>query len=67
MNTASSRPGTAAMKNGARQLPKAWTMAPMVKYASSRPSGRPSMKIPMARARLLAGNRSPISELAAGA
>ncbi len=67
MNTASTSPGTAAMKKGARQLPKNSTMEPMVKKASSSPSGRPSMKMPMARARLCAGNRSPISELAAGA
>lgn len=67
MNNASTKPGTAAIKNGARQLSKALTIAPMVKNASSRPIGRPSMKMPMARARRWAGNRSPISELAAGA
>ncbi len=66
-NRARISPGTAAIRKGARQLSKAWTMAPMVKKASSNPSGRPSMKMPMARARLCAGNRSPISELAAGA
>ena len=67
MNTASSKPGSAAIKKGARQLPKASTIAPTVKNASSRPSGKPSMNMPMARARLCAGNRSPSSELAAGA
>ncbi|MNY76694.1 hypothetical protein D3C86_2163580 [compost metagenome] len=51
MNSANSSPGTAAMKKGARQLSNAWTIAPMVKNARSRPSGSPSMKIPMARAR----------------
>ncbi|MNL12577.1 hypothetical protein D3C87_1334490 [compost metagenome] len=67
MKTARISPGTAAMKKGARQLSKALTMAPMVKNASSRPKGRPSMKMPMARARRWAGNKSPISEFAAGA
>jgi hypothetical protein len=67
MNTASSKPGTAAMKNGARQLSNALTIAPMVKNASNKPNGRPSIKMPIARARLCAGNRSPIRELAAGA
>ncbi|MNP14054.1 hypothetical protein D3C76_1063640 [compost metagenome] len=67
MNSARIRPGTAAMKKGARQLSKAVTMLPMVKKASTSPRGRPSMKTPMARARLCAGKRSPISELAAGA
>ncbi|MDT4861948.1 hypothetical protein FQZ97_965760 [compost metagenome] len=67
MNSARISPGTAAMKNGARQLSKASTMAPMLKNASNRPRGKPSMKMPMARARLCGGNRSPISELAAGA
>jgi len=67
MNTARISPGTAAIKKGARQLSNALTIAPMVKNASNRPNGRPSMKIPMARARRWAGNRSPISELAAGA
>ncbi|MNV69605.1 hypothetical protein D3C71_1625220 [compost metagenome] len=67
MNTASIRPGTAAMKNGARQLSNALTIQPMVKNASNSPNGSPSMKMPMARARRCAGNRSPINELAAGA
>ncbi|MNH11048.1 hypothetical protein D3C79_705520 [compost metagenome] len=67
MNTASNSPGTAAIKNGARQLSKACTIAPIVKNASNNPNGSPSMKMPMARARRSAGNRSPISELAAGA
>lgn len=55
------------MKNGARQVAKASTIAPMLKNASNRPNGRPSMKMPIALARRPAGNRSPISELAAGA
>ncbi|MNL65076.1 hypothetical protein D3C87_1893610 [compost metagenome] len=67
MKTARISPGTAAIKNGARQLSNALTIAPMVKKASNSPSGSPSMKMPMARARRWAGNRSPISELAAGA
>ncbi|MCY1374733.1 hypothetical protein D3C81_2285350 [compost metagenome] len=67
MKIARISPGTAAIKNGARQLSKALTIAPMVKNASNSPKGSPSMKIPMARARRCAGNKSPISELAAGA
>ncbi|MNN52096.1 hypothetical protein D3C81_1667750 [compost metagenome] len=51
MKIARTSPGTAAIKNGARQLSKALTIAPMVKNASNSPNGSPSMKMPMARAR----------------
>jgi len=51
MKTARISPGTAAIKNGARQLSNALTIQPMVKNASNRPNGKPSMKMPMARAR----------------
>ena len=53
--SASSSPGTAANRNGARQPPNASAMAPMVKYASTRPSGSPSCMRPVARARFCAG------------
>ncbi|MNE73897.1 hypothetical protein D3C80_1699340 [compost metagenome] len=51
MKIARISPGTAAIKNGARQLSKALTIQPMVKNASKSPKGKPSMKMPMARAR----------------
>ena len=40
---------------------------PLTKKLIASPSGRPSMKIDIARARRSAGTRSPISELAVGA
>ena len=65
-STASSNPGAVATKNVIRQ-PYDFATMPLMTLDRNKPSGRPSMKNEIARARRAGGKRSPMSELAAGA